>query len=167
MEALKHNFFFRGFFNDRGYFNLTDISPAEYRQGVLTKEGARGVTRVWLGAPMLFETDPALPESERLTDEGKRRLDSAVEPYLAHLGDTVLMVEGYSQQGVSSEQFRRSRARAALARNYLIGAYQFNPQTIGVMPLGSESVDSPDNRSWDGIALAVFLDRESLAKHRK
>jgi hypothetical protein len=102
-----------------------------------------------------------------LTDEGRRRLDSAIEPYLAYLGDTVLMVEGYSQQGASSERFRRSRARASLARSYLIGTYQLNPQTIGAMPLGGESIESPDNTAWDGIALAAFLDRESLARQRK
>ena len=32
MEALKHNFLVRGFFNDRGFFNLADISPAAYRR---------------------------------------------------------------------------------------------------------------------------------------
>src|SRR5205085_3104585 len=34
MEALKHNFLLRGFFNRRGYFDLDDISPADYRKGV-------------------------------------------------------------------------------------------------------------------------------------
>jgi hypothetical protein len=42
MEALKHNFLVRGFFNDRGFFNLAALSPAEYRAGALTKKGARG-----------------------------------------------------------------------------------------------------------------------------
>ena len=37
MEALKRNFLFRGFFNDRGYFDLDDISPRQYREGVLEK----------------------------------------------------------------------------------------------------------------------------------
>jgi hypothetical protein len=37
MDALKHNFLVRGFFNKRGYFDLAQISPADYRQGVLTK----------------------------------------------------------------------------------------------------------------------------------
>ena len=167
MEALKHNFFFRGFFNDRGYFSLADISPAQYRQGFLTNEGARHVARIWLGSAVLFETDPDNPDSERLTDDGKMRLDSAMEPYLAHLGDTVLMIEGYSQHGAASEQFRKSRARAALTRSYLIGTYQLNPQMIGVMPLGSQAIDSPNNAPWDGIALAAFLDREALARQRK
>ena len=35
MEALKHNFLLRGFFNKRGYFDLDRLSPAEYRKGVL------------------------------------------------------------------------------------------------------------------------------------
>ena len=39
MEALKHNFLFRGFFKSRGYFSLSQISPAEYRKGVITANG--------------------------------------------------------------------------------------------------------------------------------
>jgi len=167
MEALKHNFFFRGYFNNRGYFSLTDISPAQYRQGALTSEGARSVARVWLGAPVLFEPDPDDPGTERLTADGRMRLDSAIEPYLAHLGGTVLMIEGYSQQGSANEQFRLSRARAAIARSYLIGAFQLNPHEIGIVPLGSESIDSPNHAAWDGIALAAFLDRDALARQRK
>jgi phospholipid/cholesterol/gamma-HCH transport system substrate-binding protein len=29
-EALKHEFFFRGFFKKRGFYNLDDVTPAEY-----------------------------------------------------------------------------------------------------------------------------------------
>src|SRR4030095_1978181 len=35
MEAMKHNFLLRGFFNRRGYFDLDAISPVQYRTGVL------------------------------------------------------------------------------------------------------------------------------------
>ena len=38
MEALKHNFLVRGFFNNRGFFSLASISPAEYRAGALTTQ---------------------------------------------------------------------------------------------------------------------------------
>jgi phospholipid/cholesterol/gamma-HCH transport system substrate-binding protein len=31
-EAAKHNFLLRGFFNERGYYSLADISPDEYRR---------------------------------------------------------------------------------------------------------------------------------------
>ena len=48
MEAMKHNFLLRGFFNRRGYFDLDAISPAEYRKGVL-ENGKRKAMRIWLG----------------------------------------------------------------------------------------------------------------------
>jgi len=167
MEALKRNFFFRGFFNNRGYFNLADISPAQYRQGVLTSDGSRGVVRVWLGTPVLFEPDPENAEAERLTDDGKARLESAIEPFLSRLGDSILILEGYATQGTRDEQFRRSQGRAATVRNYLIGRFNLNPQTTGVMPLGSDSAESPNNRPWDGVAIAAFLDRRTLGAPQK
>jgi hypothetical protein len=57
MEALKRSFFFRGFFNDRGYFDLDAISPADYRSGVL-ENGKRKAMRIWLNREVLFEPGP-------------------------------------------------------------------------------------------------------------
>jgi len=37
-EALKHNFFFKGFFNRRGYYSLASLSPQEYRQSKVLRE---------------------------------------------------------------------------------------------------------------------------------
>ena len=45
-EALKRNFFFRGFFNKRGYFDLDDVSVQQYRQGALETKDRR-VLRIW------------------------------------------------------------------------------------------------------------------------
>ena len=60
MEAMKHNFLLRGFFNQRGYFDLNAISPAEYRNGVL-ENGKRKAMRIWLASPVLFEAAPMAP----------------------------------------------------------------------------------------------------------
>jgi hypothetical protein len=32
------------------------------------------------------------------------------------------------------------------------------------MPLGSKSSGSPDNEPWDGVAIAVFLDKQLVAR---
>jgi hypothetical protein len=37
------------------------------------------------------------------------------------------------------------------------------PET-GLMPLGSKSSGSPDNTPWDGVAIAVFLDKLLVAR---
>ena len=40
-EALKRNFFFRGFFRQRGFFDLDSVSREEYQSGVLEGRTAR------------------------------------------------------------------------------------------------------------------------------
>ena len=61
MDALRHNFLLRGFFKKRGYFDLEQISPADYRQGVLTKGSDRRLVRVWGRADGLFEAGASSP----------------------------------------------------------------------------------------------------------
>jgi phospholipid/cholesterol/gamma-HCH transport system substrate-binding protein len=51
-EAVKHNFFFKSFFNHRGYYRLSSISPDEYRRNKLfTNANGR---RSWLTTDALF-----------------------------------------------------------------------------------------------------------------
>jgi phospholipid/cholesterol/gamma-HCH transport system substrate-binding protein len=167
MEALKHNFLFRGFFNDRGFFNLESISPADYRHGALTRSGARRTVRIWLRDGVLFEPDPGLPAGRRLSDEGKKRLDSAMATFVDRIPGAALVVEGYSQTGSKDEQHLQSRDRASLARDYLIGRFQLDPRLTAVMPLGSDSEGSPEGQPWDGIALAVFQEGEPDAGRQR
>ena len=161
MEALKHNILLRGFFKDRGFFNLASISPADYRKGALSRDGARTSTRVWLKTAVLFEPAPDEPATERLTADGKARLDSAMAVYVDRLTAGVLMIEGYAQHGSKNELYLRSRVRASLVRDYLITRFLLTPQTTGVMPLGRDSAGSPNGEQWDGVALALFEERVS------
>ena len=161
MEALKHNILLRGFFKDRGFFNLANISPADYRKGALSRDGARTSTRVWLKTAVLFEPAPDEPATERLTLDGKARLDSAMAIYLNRLTAGVLMIEGYAQRGSNNELYLRSRVRASLVRDYLITRFSLTPQTTGVMPLGRDSAGSPNGELWDGVALALFEEKIS------
>jgi phospholipid/cholesterol/gamma-HCH transport system substrate-binding protein len=164
MEALKHNFLLRGFFKDRGFFNLADISPAAYRQGALTNKGARRSVRVWLKSSAIFEAAPDTAAGERLTADGKTRLDVAIGPHLDALANGILMVEGYAQSPAPEEVYLRSRVRASLVRDYLIGRFSLIPQATGAIPLGRDSAGSPAGEAWDGVALAVF--EESKAKKK-
>lgn len=164
MDALKRNFLVRGFFRGRGYFDLDDISPAEYRQGALTTGGGRQARRVWLLADELFEVPPGETGTERLTEQGKVRVDAAIGPFLRHAASAIIMVEGYAQHGLVDEQYLRSRARASLVRDHLLGRFDFDPATTGVMPLGADSGDSPEGRPWEGVALAVILPKNTMSQ---
>jgi hypothetical protein len=163
MDAMKRNFLLRGFFKNRGYFDLAELSPAAYRQGALTKGSDRQVTRVWLRSDLLFEPDSDPLGAERLTAAGQAQVDATFAPFLEHVASGVLIVEGYAQQGPLEAQYLRSRARAATVRDYLIGKFQVDPQSSAAMPLGAESTGSPGGAAWDGVALAVILPKGTLA----
>jgi len=164
MDALKRNFLLRGFFNRRGYFDLAQMSPADYRQGALTKGSDRRLVRVWRRADVLFELDPDRPENERLTEAGKAWIDAAIAPYLEHVASGIVIVEGYAQQGTADEQYLRSRTRAGMVRDHLIAKFHLDPQATGAMPLSADSPDSPGKSPWEGVALAVILPKASLLR---
>ena len=160
MEALKRNFLVRGFFKDRGFYSLAEISPAAYRQGALTQGGLVQTSRNWLKAAALFEPTPERQPDERLTKDGQAQLDAAISAYLDRAASGVLMIEGYVQAGTRDELYLRSRVRASLVRDYLIGKYGLTPQTVGAMPLGKDSAGSPAGEPWDGVALAFFEEKK-------
>lgn len=159
MEAMKHNFLLRGFFNRRGYFDLDAISPAEYRNGVL-ENGKRKAMRTWLGADVLFEPGPE--GSEVLSESGRARVDSAMATYLRYVPSNPIVVEGYATEGTLGERFRLSKLRAGIVREYLLGRYGLAPQNTGYIALGADAQGSPGDDRWNGVSITLFLDRQAL-----
>ncbi|MCA1559144.1 MAG: MlaD family protein [Acidobacteria bacterium] len=157
-EALKRSFFFRGFFNRRGYFDLDDVSVQQYREGALESRD-RKVLRIWLSSRVLYEKDAN--GNERLTDGGRARIDSAMSQFVQYPRTTPFVVEGYAQQPSGDTRFVLSRTRAKLVRDYVVGKFGLDPNFVAIMPLGAEAAGSPDGQTWDGVALALFVSRKS------
>ena len=155
-EALKRNFLFRGFFNRRGYFDLDDITVDEYRQGALESSDRRAL-RVWVSADVIFERGPDGDES--LTDDGRQRLDSAMAPFLRIPRDTPFVIEGYAGAGTAADQFLLSRRRAQIVRDYLVGKFGLEARSVTTMAMGPEASGSPAGDTWNGVALAAFVER--------
>lgn len=158
-EALKHNFFFRGFFNRRGYFDLDDVSVRQYREGALETKDRR-VMRIWIGAPVLFDRDAN--GEERLTDGGRARLDSAMSQFVRYPRTSPFVVEGYAREATGDQQFLLSRRRAQLVRDYIVGKFGLDPNFVAIMPLGEEASESPQGSRWDGVALALFVSTSAM-----
>jgi phospholipid/cholesterol/gamma-HCH transport system substrate-binding protein len=160
-EALKRSFFFRGFFNKRGYFDLDDVSVAQYRQGALATKDRR-VLRIWAAASVLFDKDAN--GQERLTDGGRARLDSAMATFVRYPKTSPFVVEGYAQALTQDERFLISRARAQLVRDYLVGKFSLDVKYVAIMPMGAEATGSPAGDQWDGVALAMFVPASALRR---
>jgi phospholipid/cholesterol/gamma-HCH transport system substrate-binding protein len=158
-EALKRNFFFRGFFNRRGYFDLDEIGVDQYRQGALETHDRR-VLRIWLAADVLFETDEK--GTERLSASGQARLDSAMSTFVRYPRTNPFVIEGYAHEDTNDRRYLVSRRRAQLVRDYLVGKFGLDPNFVATMPMGEDAVDSPRGNRWDGVALALFVGTSSM-----
>jgi phospholipid/cholesterol/gamma-HCH transport system substrate-binding protein len=146
LEALKHGFFFRGFFKDRGFYDLGSLSPAEYQ----SKQFEKNVTKesAWVEQDELFIVKA--DGFEELSDPGRKKLDAAMATFLQYTKDRAVIVEGYAAAGTVDEQFLVSRDRATKVRDYLVKKFALSPDYIGVMPMGAAG------QHGDGIALVLL-----------
>jgi outer membrane protein OmpA-like peptidoglycan-associated protein len=151
-EAVKHNFLLRGFFHNRGYYNLGELSPAEYRSSkFVTSKAAK---RVWLQESELFSK--SAKGGEALSPKGREELDKAMSAFVPNLPNSPIMVEGYSDQGSPDQQFRESQQRALVVQQYLEARFQLNPKLVGGIPLGDSPPQSSGKKDWSGISLVLL-----------
>jgi phospholipid/cholesterol/gamma-HCH transport system substrate-binding protein len=150
-EALKHNVFFKGFFNQRGYYNLSSLSPEEYRRSRLFS--GPNNSRVWLRADSLFQQ--GANSSEELSEDGKHAINAAVVSFGDFIFTHPIVVEGYSDAVAPSDALSFSYARAQIVRNYLAARYPFEAKNVGVMPLSSTPPTGMGHGHWSGVCILV------------
>ncbi len=151
-EALKHNFFLRGFFKRRGYFNLDQMTPDQYRSSKFLK--GHSYERVWLGAHELFSSGP--DDQEELTKGGQSQLDGAMTALIPYLPNSPIVVEGYATQGSPSERFVRSKQRASIVQIYISKRFGLQPNTVGMMPMSGSTPPGVGRSVWDGVSLVLI-----------
>jgi phospholipid/cholesterol/gamma-HCH transport system substrate-binding protein len=164
-EALKRNFIFRGFFRSRGFFDLDAISREAYQAGLLERD-QRTAVRIWLDASGLFARDA--DGVERMTEEGRRRIDSAMAQLVQYPRDSPLIVEGYAAASDEATSYLTSVDRGTAVRDYVMSRFRRQATLTDVMPLGNSAIGSPsgDGR-WDGVALAMYVRNDVFRGARK
>ncbi len=151
-EALKHEFFFRGFFKKRGYYTLSDINPVKYRNDKLFTNALN--QRFWLSADELFETGP--DGTEQLSTSGQAALDDAVT---GDDGSAILqpiVVEGYSNSADQATQVAVSRRRSILVSRYLQKHFLIDPQNIGFVGLAGTPPATAGHAGFNGVCVNVL-----------
>ena len=159
-EALKRNWLFRGFFSERGFYNLDELTVDEYR--TLLGDDRYAPLRIWLSADRLFENDA--DGGLTLQDGAGRRIEEAMGKLLQYPRASPIVVEGYATDGETGRRMLDALSRAELVQRYVARTFRRAGAT-GTMPLGAEAAESPsgDGR-WDGVALTLFADPEQLAR---
>jgi phospholipid/cholesterol/gamma-HCH transport system substrate-binding protein len=153
-EALKHEFFFRGFFKKRGYESLDNLPPDDYRDERVLSRSERH--RQWFPGASIFVT--GADGTETLSSDGREQI-SRVVGELPNLYGNALVVEGYSCGGTAAQQLIKSRQRAILVRQYLEIHFHLLPKNVGIVSLSGKPPASAGKETWDGIGLVVLTPR--------
>jgi len=153
-EALKRSFFFRGYFKDRGFYNLNALTYEEYREAEFAKKRRR--ERIWLHASELFAG--GADGGARLTKKGQERLDEAMAELLRYPPNSPLIVEGYASHERRDKQYLRSIERASEVRRYLVSRFRLDGSYVGTIPMGAVASSGPQGEPWDGVSLVLFYD---------
>ena len=154
-EALKHGFLFRSFFKKRGFYDLEQVAPADYLKACEREKGCG--SRTWLDTRNLFAT--GTNGEEQLIATGRRKIDSAVAPFVDSLLNHVVIIEGYSTDGTPDQQFVTSRRRADLVRQYLEAHFHLIHSNVGIVPLRNKPPQGAGRSTWNGVAIVLFDER--------
>ena len=153
-EALKHNFFFRGFFHRRGFFNLAELTPSKYDSSKFVRKAR---ARVWIPGAGLFIRDS--DGAQELTDTGRSILDQYMSELVPFLPNNPIVIEGYSESGMPNQRYLESRQRASDVREYLESRFHLKSELVGIIPLGERPPAESGKSRWDGICLALVISK--------
>jgi phospholipid/cholesterol/gamma-HCH transport system substrate-binding protein len=150
-EALKHEFFFRGFFKKRGYYSLKDLTPDQYRSNAYFNNQRN--RRKWLNAADAFGKDSN--GNEVLSAAGEQEIDQIIGTAKDSAIDQPIVVEGYSNQTSAANEMVMSRSRSLIVARYLEKRFHLSAKNIGVMPLNDTAPPSSGKDSWDGACIVL------------
>lgn len=126
MEALKHNFFLRGFFKKRGYYDsseLTKNAVAKLPRGTPLKQFV-------LDGKELFDK----PDTAKLH---KEKMLNAVGTYLENNPSGMVVIAAQTgKQGATEDNLKLTQARAMVVRQYLAEKFKLDDSRIKTLGLG-------------------------------
>jgi phospholipid/cholesterol/gamma-HCH transport system substrate-binding protein len=150
-EAIKHEFFFRGFFKKRGYYSLSDLTPDEYRNNRLFND--QRDKRFWLGADSFTQDANG---TEILSGQGQIQVDQIVGTEGDAIMEVPIMIEGYSTELVPYQRVLLSSARSAAVAHYLEKRFKLQSSNLGMISLDAKPPKASGKDLWNGACM-VFL----------
>jgi phospholipid/cholesterol/gamma-HCH transport system substrate-binding protein len=145
MEAMKHNFFLRGYFKSRGYEDSAELAKNEVvrlPQGTATKEFT-------YSAKQLFDKQDSakLKNQKSLNDSGE---------FLAknQFGFAVIVVST-GMEGDTQKDLVLTEARAMVVREYLVEKFGFDDSQLKTLGMGKQTEANKD-AGWGTVQILIY-----------
>jgi len=145
MEALKHNFFVRGYFKNRGYEDSKELVKNEIErlpQGTPVKEFA-------YSAKQLFDKhDSAKLKNQKSLNDGGTFLANNQFGF-------AVVVASAGMEGDTQKALMLTEARAAVVREYLVENFGFDDSQLKTLGLGKQT-DANSDAGWGTIQIFIY-----------
>jgi phospholipid/cholesterol/gamma-HCH transport system substrate-binding protein len=145
MEALKHNFLLRGYFNSRGYEDSAELAKYEIES---LPQGAP-IKQFSYSAKQLFDKKDSakLKDQKSLRDAGKFLAEN-------QYGFAVVIASG-GTEGDAPKEMTLSEARAMVVREYLVGNFGFDDGRLKTLGTGKQTSATSDS-NWGTIQIFIY-----------
>ncbi|HSY64428.1 MAG TPA: MlaD family protein [Terriglobales bacterium] len=145
MEALKHTFFVRGYFKNRGYEDSNELVKNEIErlpQGTPVKEFA-------YSAKQLFDKhDSAKLKNQKSLNDGGEFLANNQFGF-------AVVVASAGMEGDAQKDLLLTEARAAVVREYLVENFGFDDSQLKTLGLGKQT-DTNSDAGWGTVQIFIY-----------
>ncbi|HXM62914.1 MAG TPA: MlaD family protein [Terriglobales bacterium] len=145
MEAMKHNFFLRGFFKSRGYEDSSELTDNEIQrlpQGTPVKEFD-------YPAKQLFDKQ----DSAKLKNQ--KSLNNGGEFLANNQFGFAVVVSATGMEGDTQKDLVLTEARAAVVREYLVENFGFDDSQLKTLGLGKQP-DTNSDKDWGKVQILIY-----------
>jgi phospholipid/cholesterol/gamma-HCH transport system substrate-binding protein len=156
MEALKHNFFLRGYYKTRGYEDSAELAKDEIErlpQGTPTKEFT-------YSGKQLFDKQGSakLKNQKSLKAAGDFLADN-------QFAVAVVMVSA-GKEGDKQKDLVLTQARAMVVREYLVENFGFDDSQLKTLGAGKQT-DAGSDPGWGTVKIMIYPDGTEIPPNKK
>jgi phospholipid/cholesterol/gamma-HCH transport system substrate-binding protein len=145
MEALKHNFFLRGYFKSRGYEDSAEVGKNEIEgmpQGTSLK-------KFTYSSKQLFDKqDSAKLKNQKSLHAGGEFLANT------QFGFAVVVVSA-GKEGDAQKEMLLTEARAMVVREYLVENFGFDDRQLKTLGMGKQA-DTTSDGDWGTVQIFIY-----------
>jgi phospholipid/cholesterol/gamma-HCH transport system substrate-binding protein len=145
MEAMKHNFFLRGYFKSRGYEDSDELAKNE-------------IERLPQGTPFKAFTYSAKQLFDK-QDSAKLKNQKSLNPGGEFLANNqfafAVIVASTGMEGDTQKDLVLTEARAMVVREYLVENFGFDDSQLKTLGMGKQA-DTNSDAGWGAVQIFIY-----------